>query len=155
MFDVEKARAAGLDERAISVLAGIRENRKREKSCDGHEFEKCRDDRPGRYTCKKCGCSENIEWVMGYNRGIEHGKAENEKYKLALFAVIRNSKVAPAGVLLGKSNDEINEMTKATMEEIFKKLNFEKIRSWYDGGEKKDVQQMPEMRKETDGSGEH
>ena len=33
--------------------------------------------------------------------------SQEEKYKLALFAVVRNSKVMPAGVELGKSMHEI------------------------------------------------
>lgn len=58
-------------------------------------------------------------------------KADAEKYKLALFAVIviRNSKVLPKG----KSAAEINKMSRETMDEVLKSLDFEKVRNWYDG----------------------
>lgn len=49
------------------------------------------------------------------------------------FAVIRNSKVLPKGLILGKSATEINKMSRETMDEVLKSLDFEKIRSWYDG----------------------
>lgn len=133
MFDIEKAREKGLDERTVAILEKINENSEREKSCDGHVFERAEADRPGNYICKKCGCSENTTWISGYNRGIEHTKADVEKYKLALFAVIRNSKVLPKGLILGKSATEINKMSRETMDEVLKSLDFEKIRRWYDG----------------------
>ena len=84
---------------------------------------------------KKCGCSEYATWISGYNRGIEHTKADAEKYKLALFAVIRNSKVLPKGLILGKSATEINKMSRETMDEVLKSLDFEKIRGWTMDGE--------------------
>lgn len=133
MFDIEKAREKGLDERTVAILEKINENSERKKSCDGHVFERAEADRPGNYICKKCGCSENTTWISGYNRGIEHTKADVEKYKLALFAVIRNSKVLPKGLILGKSATEINKMSRETMDEVLKILDFEKIRRWYDG----------------------
>lgn len=37
--------------------------------------------------------------------------SQEEKYKLALFAVIRNSTVMPQGVKLGKTMHEINTMS--------------------------------------------
>ena len=85
MFDIEKAREKGLDERTIAILEKMNVNSIREKSCDGHVFERSETDRPGRYICKKCGCSEDATWISGYNRGIEHTKADTEKYKLALL----------------------------------------------------------------------
>lgn len=85
MFDIEKARENGLDERTIAILKKMNVNSIREKSCDGHVFERSETDRPGRYICKKCGCSEDATWISGYNRGIEHTKADAEKYKLALL----------------------------------------------------------------------
>ena len=41
--------------------------------------------------------------------------SQEEKYKLALFAVIRNSTVMPQGVKLGKTMHEINTMAVAVM----------------------------------------
>lgn len=137
MFDIKKAREKGLDERTITILEKMNVNSIREKSCDGHVFERPETDQLGRYICKKCGCSEDTTWIRGYNRGIEHTKADAEKYKLALFAVIRNSKVLPKGLILGKSATEINKMSRETMDEVLKSLDFEKIRSWYDGKEVK------------------
>lgn len=137
MFDIEKARKKGLDERTIAILEKMNENSRREESCDGHVFERSETDRPGRYICKKCGCSEDVTWISGYNRGIEHTRTEAEKYKLALFAVIRNNKVLPKGLILGKSAAEINKMSKETMDEILKSLDFDKIKNWYDREEVK------------------
>lgn len=54
-----------------------------------------------------------------------------EKYKLALFAVIRNFRIMPAGMRLGKTMDEINEMALATMEEVLKRCNFEILKKQY------------------------
>ena len=45
-----------------------------------------------------------------------------DKYKLALFGVIRNSTVMPAGVKLGKSMHEINTMSVNTMNYILDSL---------------------------------
>ena len=42
--------------------------------------------------------------------------SQEEKYKLALFAVIRNSSVMPQGIELGKTMHEINTMAVAVME---------------------------------------
>lgn len=39
--------------------------------------------------------------------------SQEEKYKLALFAVVRNSKVMPQSVKLGKTMHEINTMAVA------------------------------------------
>ena len=41
-----------------------------------------------------------------------------EKYKLALFAVIRNNSVMPEGVKMGKSMREINRMSIETLHSI-------------------------------------
>lgn len=43
---------------------------------------------------------------------------ENEKLKVALFGVIRNSKVMPVGLAKGKSMKEINKMAVATTHEL-------------------------------------
>ena len=57
-----------------------------------------------------------------------------EKYKLALFGVIRNNTVLPAGMKLGKSMEEINAMSVATMEECLKGWDYEKLRESYEEG---------------------
>ena len=44
--------------------------------------------------------------------------SQEEKYKLALFAVVRNSTVMPQGVKLGKTMHEINTMAVVVMANI-------------------------------------
>ena len=56
---------------------------------------------------------------------------QEEKYKLALFAVVRNSKVMPEGLRRGKSMSEINAMSTETVSQIIQSLNFEALKqSW-------------------------
>ena len=57
---------------------------------------------------------------------------EAEQYKLALFGVIRNSKVMPVGIAQGRSMEEINAMSLKTMEEIIGMCNFEALKQMYD-----------------------
>lgn len=60
---------------------------------------------------------------------------DEEKYKLALFMVVRNSKVMPAGLSLGKSMLEINRMSIETCEMIIKSIDFQAARKDYEDGE--------------------
>ena len=53
--------------------------------------------------------------------------SQEEKYKLALFAVVRNSKVMPAGVKLGKSMHEINTMSVNTMNYILDSFDYDRL----------------------------
>ena len=48
-----------------------------------------------------------------------------EKYKLALYKVVKLNKVMPAVIKIVKTNEEINEMSKKTMEELWKQIDFE------------------------------
>ena len=59
-----------------------------------------------------------------------------EKYKLALFMLIRNNRILPAGKLLKKTDYEINKMTYLTMHELFNMIDFKKARELYEEGEK-------------------
>lgn len=59
---------------------------------------------------------------------------EKDKYKIALFLVIRNSQVLPIGERLGKSEKEINRMSYETMEEILKMINYEEAEKMYKEG---------------------
>lgn len=59
---------------------------------------------------------------------------QEEKYKLALFAVIRNSSVMPHGIKLGKTMHEINTMTIAVMANIMESCDFEKLKAAYEAG---------------------
>lgn len=64
-------------------------------------------------------------------------KANNEeKYKLALFMLIRNNRILPAGKMLKKTDYEINKMTYLTMHELFKIIDFKKVKKMYEEGEK-------------------
>lgn len=58
--------------------------------------------------------------------------SQEEKYKLALFAVVRNSTVMPQGVKLGKTMREINTMTVVTMANIMDSCNFERLKESYE-----------------------
>ena len=57
-----------------------------------------------------------------------------EKYKLALFMVIRNFKVLPKGLELNKSKKEINKMTYETMEEVLNIIDFDIAKELYREG---------------------
>jgi hypothetical protein len=59
---------------------------------------------------------------------------ELERTQTALFTVIRNSQVMPVGIKLGKSMEEINRMTVATMIEIFKSIDFDRAFKEYKQG---------------------
>lgn len=62
---------------------------------------------------------------------------EEEKYKIALFMIIRNSTVMPKGMVLCKSMKEINKMSYATMQEILNKtVDFERAKKIYEEGKK-------------------
>lgn len=50
-----------------------------------------------------------------------------DKYKLALFGVIRNSTVMPAGVKLEKSMHEINTMSVNTMNYILDSFDYDRL----------------------------
>lgn len=58
--------------------------------------------------------------------------SQEEKYKLALFAVVRNSKVMPAGVKLVKTMHEINTMAVAVMANIMESCDFERLKESYE-----------------------
>lgn len=57
-----------------------------------------------------------------------------EKYKLALFMVIRNFKVLPKGLELGKTQKEINKMTYETMEEVLDVIDFDIAKKLWEEG---------------------
>lgn len=51
---------------------------------------------------------------------------ELERTQTALFTVIRNSHVMPMGLKAGKSMEEINRVSYATMIEIYKTIDFDR-----------------------------
>lgn len=61
---------------------------------------------------------------------------ELEKMQVALFTVIRNSKVLPVGILKEKSMKEINKMSYATMQECIKWIDFDLAMKSYQEGKK-------------------
>ena len=61
-------------------------------------------------------------------------KMEN-KYKLALFMVIRNSKVMPQGIKLGKTDKEINKMSYETMCSVLTMIDYDQAEKFYKEGE--------------------
>ena len=70
-----------------------------------------------------------------YEKGYEDGSAEMEKYKLALFGIIRNSKVMPMWIPQGKSMEEINVMSLLTVKEIMGMSNFDALAQIYGDAE--------------------
>ena len=60
-------------------------------------------------------------------------KMEN-KYKLALFMVIRNSMVMPQGIKLGKTYEEINEMSYETMCSVLSMIDYDRAEKFYKEG---------------------
>lgn len=56
------------------------------------------------------------------------------KYKLALFMVIRNSSVMPQGIKLGKTDKEINKMSYETMCSVLTMINYEQAEKFYEEG---------------------
>ena len=57
-----------------------------------------------------------------------------EKYKLALFMVIRNFKILPKGIELNKSKKEINKMSYETMEEVLNMIDFNIAKELFEEG---------------------
>lgn len=70
-----------------------------------------------------------------YN-SIENVLKELERLELTLFMVVRNSKVLPTGIKLGKSEKEISDMTKDTIKELKKVINFDRAKELYNLWEK-------------------
>ncbi len=60
--------------------------------------------------------------------------SREERFKLALFMVIRNSKVLPKGLELGKTKKEINQMTYKTMQEVMNMIDYAKANELYEEG---------------------
>ena len=78
MFDIEKARARGIDERSIKIMQDINENNQKEESCRRHEFERENINGLPKYRCKNCDCVEDVSFVKGYMRGLEHGNISSD-----------------------------------------------------------------------------
>ena len=72
---------------------------------------------------------------MGKEKEEILNKMKN-KYKIALFMVIRNSQTIPKGIELGKSEKEINKMAYETMCEVLTMLDFKRAEEIYRQGKK-------------------
>lgn len=59
---------------------------------------------------------------------------DEEKYKLALFMVVRNSIVMQVGLVYGKSMLDINKISIKTCEKIIASIDFEATRKDYESG---------------------
>ena len=75
-----------------------------------------------------------IEWREKVRTEFEHLEAENAKLtsksrqlELVLFTVVRNFKVLPVGLSLGKTQKEITDMTLETIEEIKKAIDYNSV----------------------------
>lgn len=66
----------------------------------------------------------------------EELERELEENKALLFVAVRNMAVLPRGLLLGKSEAEISAMTLATIEEMKKKFDYEKVKRLIELGAK-------------------
>lgn len=62
-------------------MQDINENNQKEESCRRHEFEHEKINGLLRYRCKNCGCVEDVSFVKGYMRGLEHENQENQSRK--------------------------------------------------------------------------
>lgn len=60
--------------------------------------------------------------------------SEEEKYKIALFMVIRNTEILPTGKMLRKTDYEINKLSYQTMQELLKMIDFERAEKMYKEG---------------------
>jgi len=61
--------------------------------------------------------------------------SKEEKYKLALFVLIRNSIVMPNAEELGMSIKEVNRMSYLTMTKIMEGVNYELVKRSYEEAE--------------------
>ena len=60
-----------------------------------------------------------------------------EKYKLALFGVIRNSQVMPELLIQGYDIEYINTVSVMTMNNILKSWDYDNLRKSFEEGSKK------------------
>ena len=90
-----------------------------------------------RWQSKRC---DELAWELKrikdkQEQGLLIEKSELERYKLALFGVIRNSKVMPVGLTQGRSMEEINAMSLKTMEEVLKMVDCDAMGRHYSEAE--------------------
>ena len=71
-----------------------------------------------------------------------------QRYKVALFMIIRNSQVMPKGIELGKSDKEINKMAYETMCEVLTMIDFKRAKEIYEQGKKAYIEKKKRMLKD-------
>lgn len=87
--------------------------------------------------CERLAAYEDFGVMPEQLREIDKSYQEKcedvKKLELALFATIKNCKVGPVGIAMGKSLKEINDMSKETMKEVMKMCDFESLsKQFYD-----------------------
>lgn len=90
---------------------------------------------------------DDIELKQAISNIIDQHKRDKEalnllngmkkKYKIALFMIIRNSLVLPKGILLGKTDKEINQMSYETLCEVITMTDFKIAEKMYEEGKEK------------------
>ena len=78
MFDLEKAKEKGIDALSLDIMKKINENSLKEENCILHKFVR---GSTGKYVCKNCGCQEDVMFVHGYLRGLEHARGQQDEQK--------------------------------------------------------------------------
>lgn len=76
MFDIEKAKARGMDAKTIEIMQNVNENTQKRESCPLHKFEPA--DRPFKYRCENCGCVEDGSFKLAYEQGLKHGRNDHD-----------------------------------------------------------------------------
>ena len=71
------------------------------------------------------------EVAKEYGKDTNVRSNEAEQYKLALFGLVRNSKIMPVGIAQGKSIEEINVLSLLTVKEIMGMSNFDALAQIY------------------------
>ena len=66
---------------------------------------------------------------------IEEKESEAERYKLALFLVVRNSQVMEYGLSQGMSMPEINKLAYKTMMSLMEMIDYDITREMYEKAE--------------------
>ena len=107
----EKARADNLEKEYSAMLTESDEN-----ECDYKKLQ------------------EEFQQVDHECERLEEREEILNKYKLALFMVIRNSMVMPQGIKLGKTDKEINEMSYETMCSVLTMINYDQAEKFYKEG---------------------
>ncbi|WP_419024312.1 hypothetical protein [Emergencia sp.] len=98
---------------------------------DGTAYIKPLDPDCGSCDQRKPQCRRHYKMIA--NRLAELEESE-EKYKLALFMVIRNSKVMPQGLRLGRSMTEINRMAVQTMSRDIEMIDYDNAAKSFEEG---------------------